>query len=109
MAFKIREHADPVAQLGGAKKRTTRPSPAEPIPPETLELIRQMQSEHYRRWLDNEIPALGGLSPREAAKRKGEPRRKLKVLLAENEHAEAGQPAEARFDVSALRRELGLE
>lgn len=33
---------------------------------------------------------------------------KLELLLAEIEHAEAGQSAEARLDVSALHRELGL-
>jgi hypothetical protein len=109
VTFRIREHADPVAQLGGATARGTRPSPAEPMPPEVLAVIRQMQAEHYQRWLDDELPALGGLTPREAAKRKGAPRRKLELLLAEIEHTEAGQPAEARLDVSALRRELGLE
>jgi len=31
------------------------------------------------------------------------------LLLAEIEHAEAGQPPERRYDVAALRRELGVE
>jgi len=109
VTFRIREHADPASQLGGATARGARPSPAEPIPPEVLAVIRQMQAEHYRRWLDDELPALGGLTPREAAKHKGAARRKLELILAEIEHAEAGQPADARLDVSALRHELGLK
>jgi hypothetical protein len=31
------------------------------------------------------------------------------LLLADFEHAEAGRPPEMRFDVTALRRELGVE
>ncbi len=54
-------------------------------------------------------PALGGLTPREAAGRKGAPRKALDLLLAELEHHEAGQPKAQRFDVSVLRRALGLE
>ncbi len=78
------------------------------MPPEVLEVVKRMQGEQYRSWLDEEIPALGGLTPREAAKRKGAPRKKLDLLLAEIEHAEAGQPEQQRFDVSVLRRELGV-
>jgi hypothetical protein len=29
------------------------------MPPEVLEVVKRMQAEHYRRWLDEEIPALG--------------------------------------------------
>ena len=106
LAFRVREHADPVAHLGAGGQR---PGPGEPVPPEVLEVVREMQAEHYRRWLDEAIPALGGLTPREAATRKGAPREALRLLLAELEHAEAGQPAASRFDVASLRRELGVD
>ena len=109
VSFRIREHADPVAHLGEGVERGARRGPPEPMPPEVLEVVKRMQSEHYRRWLDEEIPALGGLTPREAAKRKGAPRKSLELLLAEIEHAEAGQPEQQRFDVSGLRRELGVQ
>ena len=79
------------------------------MPPEALEAVRQMQDEYYRRWLDMALPALGGLTPRAAAKRKGAPRKALELLLAEFEHAEARQPPGQRVDVAALRRELGVE
>jgi hypothetical protein len=105
-SFRIREHADPVAHLAEEAGRSARPAAPEPMPPEVLEVVRRMQAEHYRSWLDEEIPALGGLTPREAAKRKGAPRKSLELLLAEIEHAEAGQHEQQRFDVSVLRREL---
>jgi hypothetical protein len=108
VSFRIREHTDPVAHLAEGAARGARPAPSEPMPPEVLEVVKRMQAEHYRRWLDEEIPALGGLTPREAAKRKGAPRKSLELLLAEIEHAEAGQPEQQRFDVSVLRRELGV-
>ncbi len=108
VTFRIREHADPVAHLAEGAERGAPRAPPEPMPPEVLEVVKRMQAEHYQRWLDEEIPALGGLTPREAAKRKGAPRKSLELLLAEIEHAEAGQPEQQRFDVSVLRRELGV-
>lgn len=108
VSFRIREHADPAAHLGDGAARGARPASSEPMPPEVLEVVKRMQAEHYQRWLDEEIPALGGLTPREAANRKGAPRRSLELLLAEIEHAVAGRPEQQRFDVSGLRRELGV-
>jgi hypothetical protein len=108
VSFRLREHADPVAQLGGGLGLAHAAEEA-PMPAEVLEVVRKMQAEHYRRWLDEAIPALGGLTPRDAAKRKGAPRKALLLLLAEIEHAEAGQPAARRFDVGAMRRDLGLD
>ncbi|WP_242392672.1 SEC-C metal-binding domain-containing protein [Anaeromyxobacter oryzisoli] len=109
VSFRIREHADPVAHLAEGAKPGARSAPSEFMPPEVLEVVKRMQTEHYQRWLDEEIPALGGLTPREAAKRKGAPRKSLELLLAEIEHAEAGRPEEQRFDVSVLRRALEVQ
>lgn len=109
-SFRIREHADPVAGFGAGRDRGDRETPPrEPPPPEVLEVMRRMQAEHYQRWLDESIPALNGLTPRQAAAKKGAPRKRLELLLAEIEHAEAGQASEQRFDVTILRRALGLD
>jgi hypothetical protein len=105
--FRIREHSAPVAHMGEGRARRPRAT-SEPMPPEALEIVKRMQAEHYRRWVDEEIPALGGLTPREAARRKGASRKSLELLLAEIENAEAGRPEAERFDVSILRRDLGL-
>ncbi len=107
VAFRIREHADPLAQLDG-KEAHVAAGPPEPMPPEVLEAVRKMQAEYYQRWLDEPVPALGGLTPRVAAKRKGAPRKKLDLLLAEFENSEARAPAAQRFDFAQLRRALGL-
>lgn len=108
VSFRIREHSDPVAYLAGGAKFGARPAASEPMPSEVLEVVKRMQAEHYQRWLDEELPALGGLTPRQAARRRGAPRKSLELLVAEIEHAEAGRPEQERFDVAALRRDLGM-
>jgi hypothetical protein len=77
------------------------------------ELARQAQA----RWLDDNIPALGGLTPREAAADPTQ-RELLERLLGEYERrnakaaeagaADAGGFGSVLFDVDELRRELGL-
>ena len=104
--YRIREHVDPAAHVS---TKQSKPEPDEAPPLEVLEALRQIQSEHYRRWLDESIPALGGLTPREAARRTGKPRRELEMILAEIEHGEARRPETGRLDVAELRRELGVE
>jgi hypothetical protein len=107
VTFRVREHTDPAALLqAGGPPRARAEAPS--IPPEVVEAVKALEAEHHRRWLDESIPALGGLTPREAAKRKGGPRKGLELLLAEIEHAEATRPPEQRFDVDELWRALGL-
>jgi hypothetical protein len=62
------------------------------------------------RWPAEHVPALGGLTPRAAAKRTKE-RVRLEALLRELEHdatllAQASEPAP---DIGLLRAELGME
>ena len=70
-------------------------------------LLREFKRQHYRNWLDCSLPALGGQTPREAARSRSG-RQDLDLLLRDMEHREAAQPEGSRFDVSALRSELGL-
>ncbi len=107
VTFKVREHTDPVAALGTGRVHEP-PRPREPTSPELLDAMRRMEEEFHTRWLDLDIPALGGLTPREAARRGGAATKKLELLLAEFENAEARRPVEERFDVSKLRQALGL-
>ena len=83
-------------------------APPAPPPPEVLEVLRQFKVKTNRGWLDEEVPALGGLTPRAAAK---SPKRRpaLEVLVKEMEQAEDRLPTEERIDLSFLRKELGLE
>ena len=65
---------------------------------------------HYRRWLDEPVPALGGSTPREAA-RDAEGRARLVALLKELERNEARRRREdgSSYDALWLWRELGME
>jgi hypothetical protein len=80
------------------------------IPPEIeRQLVHQYLEEHYRSWPDQEIPALDGHTPREAARdRKLRPR--LVSLLKNMELQQARQSGPmASFDTSFLWAELGLK
>lgn len=67
-----------------------------------------MKEQHYQKWPDVALPALGGKTPRDAV-RGATGRKKVEVLLREFEHREARLPEEQRIDFGFLRRELGLE
>jgi hypothetical protein len=51
-------------------RESAMPSPAAPsLPPEINEaIVLQHYAEHYRRWVDEPVPALDGKTPRDAAK-----------------------------------------
>ncbi len=80
------------------------------------ELARQAQAH----WLDDHVPALGGLTPREAA---ADPTRREQLVRLLDEFDRRNEALDARagegdgvpesfrpmsFDVAALRRELGI-
>lgn len=69
--------------------------------------LRQYKAEHYATWVDEALPALGGLTPRQATQDK-QRRKHLLGLLKEMENSEARLPAEERFDFSGIRRDLGV-
>jgi hypothetical protein len=58
-------------------------------------------------WPDTSLPALDGLTPKEAA---AQPkyRARLETLLKEMEYHESREDANRRFDFGGIRRELGL-
>lgn len=68
------------------------------IPPELKAAARQIKEAHMQGWIDDEIPALGGLTPRQAAASPGS-RAKLDLLLRDIEHYEVRLPSDERFDV----------
>lgn len=87
------------------------PEPSGLSPEEERALIHQGIDDHYRGLLDQPIPALGGKSPRAAAKT---PKGREKVLAwlktLENHSAKrpAGDPI-GEYDFSWMWRELGVE
>jgi hypothetical protein len=108
VSFRVIAYED----VGRALKRAPKPPKDKmpEIPPEVqAELLGRFYEEHYRKWLDEPVPALGDRTPRHAAKLKTV-RLKLITLLKDFEsHAErqrrAGEPA---YDFGWMWKELGL-
>ncbi|MDZ4827486.1 MAG: SEC-C metal-binding domain-containing protein [Actinomycetota bacterium] len=77
--------------------------------PDAAALIERLMREHESAWLDESVPALAGLTPRQAA---ADPTRRedLIALLAEFDRLGARTPAgAATFDAGRLRAALGIE
>ena len=81
--------------------------PEEPLPPEALAALREFREQHLRNWIDDSIPALGGLTPRKAATIPKE-RKQLEILLKEMEQMETRLPADQQIDVRWMRETLGM-
>jgi hypothetical protein len=102
---RLRDHADMESMLKTAKRRPATPEMDQP--PELKAIMREFKERHMAQWLDDEIPALGGLTPRAAAARPAS-RAKLDVLLRDMENHEARLPVEEQFDFAKVRVALGL-
>jgi SEC-C motif len=108
VSFRVIAYED----VGQALKRApARPKDKMPeIPPEVQgEVVGRFYEEHYRKWLDQPVPALGDRTPRHAAKLKTV-RPKLVTLLKDFEsHAERQRRArEPAYDFGWMWKELGL-
>jgi hypothetical protein len=80
------------------------------IQPETQEeLVGQYYEQHYRKWVDEPLPALRGRTPREAAAQARE-RPRVVALLKEMENMSARQhlAGRAAYDFGWMWGELGL-
>ncbi len=75
--------------------------------PEAVAVMREFKERYMLGWLDQEIPALGGLTPREAAKLPRS-RKDLELLLRDLENHEGQLPESERFDVNRLWTALGI-
>lgn len=81
--------------------------PEDEIPPETREeILLEVLDRHMRKWIDEPMPALKGLTPRQAAKKAG-PRKRLTVLLRNMENDPP--PGCESYDFSWIWKELGLK
>ena len=77
-------------------------------PADAREAVLSFKRKHYAEWADIPVPALGNVTPREAARSK-DGRRRLAALLEEMEFLESRGDPETAYDFGELRRELGLE
>ena len=110
--YRVREHQDSEALMregrGPAARRASEASEEEKQPPEVHEALKDFKRRHLEGWLDTPIPALSGMTPREAAA-KPRKRKELVLLLKEIENHESRAPKEQHIDLSVLWTELGLE
>lgn len=94
-----------------AEKRDA-PAPSRHTMPKHVErkIMKQFLDDHYRKWLDDKLPILGGKSPREAA-RDFDGREQLVAVLKDLENLEARRKRNTGFGYDALWlwRELGIE
>jgi hypothetical protein len=76
--------------------------------PEVRARLQEMEERHWKAWLDQPVPALGGLTPRAAA---ATPigRERLEALLNEFEFRNRQRDPGQRADIGRLRRALGLD
>jgi hypothetical protein len=82
-----------------------------PIPPEIeARIVAEFYEKHYRKWVDQPIPALGNRTPRHAARLKSM-RPKLVALLKGMETMSARNRREGRFayDFGWIWAEVGLK
>jgi len=76
--------------------------------PEVQARIQAMLAEHYENWIEQEIPALGGLSPTEAVKDKSG-REKVEALITQIErHGRGMSPPLDEAITRRMRESLGL-
>ncbi|MFN2428141.1 MAG: YecA family protein [Candidatus Binatia bacterium] len=79
----------------------------QPPEPGGHEVLRQFKQRHYEGWIDEALPALDGLTPRQAAG-SAKHLRRLEVLLRDMESHELGLPAAERYDFAQIRHRLGM-
>jgi hypothetical protein len=101
---RLREHTDPLSTT--ASRGSARPSA--PPPPEMLDALRELKERHLEQWLDEQVPALGGKTPRQAA-RTARGREQVDVLLREMENHEGRMADGAMSDFPGLRARLGID
>jgi hypothetical protein len=100
---RAREHSDPLSPAAAPQGA----APPE-LPPEAREVMLEYKREYYARWPDEPVPALGGKTPRQAARSK-KGRAELDLLLREIENMERRAQGEDAFDFTPLREVLGLK
>ena len=108
----LTSHEDPTTLLRHGAPRGKAEASSEPAlqGPEIDAIIHQFKDAHYRRVLDESVPALGEKTPRDCARTK-QGRVRLVRWLKDLENSELRQAAasgQAPYDVGWMWRELGV-
>jgi hypothetical protein len=107
--FRAISYEDVEQALNRAPQTTQHKEPDIPLE-EQRKVLGEFYEQHYRKWLDEPVPALGNRTPRDAARLKTV-RPKLITLLKDFEsHTERQRRAgEIAYDFSWMWAELGLK
>lgn len=97
-----------LAQAMAEHRQQAGPTPAPVSSPEIDALLHAQLADHYRRWVDMEIPALAGRTPRDAVS-SPDGREQVEALLRQFEQDGRRQsPPLAPAILASLRATLGL-
>jgi hypothetical protein len=66
VTHRAREHVDPLSKAAKKERGERRHERIEEQSPEAAAVLVAFKNEEYRAWLDQELPALGGKTPRQA-------------------------------------------
>lgn len=103
--YLTRDITDPLAILQEAAPNKVAPGESE-IPVDLQhQIIREYKQKHYQNWVDEKLPALDGMTPRQAVK-SAEGRQQVINLLKSMENMEAGM--DDPFDFGFIWETLGL-
>ena len=103
-----RSVADALAAVERAGSRDRTAFPPDLAPEQRAEVMRELKARMYADWVDTKLPALGGLTPREAMNGSPKEARALGDLLKQMRFDEARLPPEERFDFTIILRQLGM-
>jgi len=107
----IEEERLTLSEVRARQSEAAGPSPVpievEDMPAGVVSALQDLVQQQEAAWLDDHIPALGGLTPREAA---DDLTRRPDLIALLNEFDDFGDdsPGTLTFDVSRLRQLLGL-
>ncbi len=105
--YRLTSRQDPGQALAAAENGF--PEASEPPPEEIFQAVSEQYERHYRGWLDEEIPALDGHTPRRAAAMPALRPRLVEMLKdLENLYQKALGSGQPGFDPSWMWAELGI-
>lgn len=103
--FRVREIVDPMSE---AARAAVSKAPPPDRSQDIIDFETEWKRDYYTKWMDEPVPFLNGLTPRESTETR-DGRERVESLLRHFERIEARSEAEPKFDFAWLRRELGLD
>ena len=105
LTFRIRDHVDVLSEAARASASKREPELLQG--PEIDEMIRQQKAKFYGTWCEEQIPAIGNITPLEAVKT-ASGRRAVTSLLKDMIRRESQHPESQRYDFSIITNKLNL-